>query len=634
VATNLSRPGTQKALPVAEAKNRVLELIAEGLKLDEACAIVQRSVETYRDWMKKDPEFRASVQGIRTARQEVKNEGKANLPPFDVFCRDYLHQPLAIHQLRMWDVIEGRPPREMHPALRYDPAGVAEWEPRTPGDPAGRVIINIPPGFAKTTSISINYVTYLIHRNPNIKIVVVCKDQTLAKDILSAVKFRLTSAVYREMHTRFAPEGGWKDKDNSWASDRIRVQGKDDGEKDPTFQALGIGGRIYGARSDVIILDDSVTLANVREYTPQKKWLLQEVESRLDGGGLLALLGTRVAPTDLYSEMRETADWEDNKVFTYFSQPALLSEGDGGVATWESLWPERFPAKRLAAARRDEDSWAMVYQQQDVSADATFKSEAVEAAINRLRFPGILTQKGVGHREGGMDGLYVVGGLDPATVGSTAMIVAALDRETGKRYVLDGFNQANTSPKQMRDTVKHLTDTYAIREWVVEKNAFQKFLTQDPELNQFLQTRGCRLTEHYTTANKRDADWGIQTMSPLFNSCGRPQDGNAGGRWIRTPDTALIELPNPKQNPWASALINQLVIWQPEGMAQKAKTDLVMALWFTHIAFEKIMQRGRKKQTHLQSPFMSPGRQANQQVISLSALRREKQELLDQEGVG
>jgi len=252
LASNLARPSGQKKLGIADAKGKVLELVRNGHTVAEAMRAVQRTEETYKSWRKGDTEFRYAIDDIRAVKKEEIESGRPPLPPFDVFCDEWLKQPLAIHQLRMWDVLEGREPREILPALRYEPSPLVFEPVNYPDLPAGRVIINVPPGFAKTTSISINWVTYLIHKNPNIKIVIVCKDQTLAKDILSAVKFRLTSAVYREMHNRFAPEGGWKDPDNSWAADRIRVQGKDDGEKDPTLQALGIGGRIYGARSDVI----------------------------------------------------------------------------------------------------------------------------------------------------------------------------------------------------------------------------------------------------------------------------------------------------------------------------------------------------------------------------------------------
>lgn len=44
-------------------------------------------------------------------------------------------------------------------------------------------------------------------------------------------------------------------------------------EKDPTLQALGMGGQIYGARADLIILDDVITTANAHEWEKQLDWL-------------------------------------------------------------------------------------------------------------------------------------------------------------------------------------------------------------------------------------------------------------------------------------------------------------------------------------------------------------------------
>jgi hypothetical protein len=85
----------------------------------------------------------------------------------------------------------------------------------------------------------------------------------------------------------------------------------------------------------------------------------------------------------------------------------------------------------------------------------------------------------------------------------------------------------------MRDTVKRLTEMYGIHEWVIERNAFQRFLTQDEELKSFLRSHGCKLTEHYTNENKYDSDFGIATMAPLFLSCGEPASNGGGGKWRR-----------------------------------------------------------------------------------------------------
>lgn len=625
---NLARGSGQKSTSKSDAQERVLSAIAAGKTVAEAMRLVQRSEETYKKWRESDLSFRQSVDAIRAQRTAAHGEDRPELPSFPDFCRDYLKQPLFPHQIRMWDVLEGREPRDMEACFRFDQTPL-EYEPvNFPEAPAGRVIINVPPGHAKTTSISINWVVYQIHKNPNIKIVVVCKDQGLAMDILSAVKFRLTDEVFMDMHQKFAPEGGWRDPDNSWSATKIRVQGKDDGSHSPTFQALGIGGRIYGSRSDIILLDDSITLANVNDYVRQQRWLTQEVESRLDGGGLLALLGTRVAPTDLYSEVREMEDWEGRKVFTYFSMPALIDEGEGKMEDWKTLWPERFPARRLSQIRRaDQSQWALVYQQQDVSENATFPHRAVEASINSQRFPGLMHAGVEGHRPEGMNGLYVIAGLDPAAAGNTAMVVAGLDRLTGKLFVLDGINRTNLHAEKLIQEVQRLTEQYSINEWVIEANAVQRFISQIPQIQDWLRGRGCKITPHQTNKNKRDPDFGVQAMAQLFLSCGEPaENAPAGAIWTKTPSKALIELPTPRQNAWVAELINQLVIWQPSEMTRGQKTDLVMALWFANIASQRLVGKKRRRQTHLNTPFLSPGAKKRQGVISLAALRREKQE--------
>jgi len=86
------------------------------------------------------------------------------------------------------------------------------------------------------------------------------------------------------MHLRFAPEGGWKDESYPWTSTEIYVRGKGETDvdkigKDPTVQALGLGGQIYGTRSDLIFMDDVITLKNARDIERQMLFLDREVES-------------------------------------------------------------------------------------------------------------------------------------------------------------------------------------------------------------------------------------------------------------------------------------------------------------------------------------------------------------------
>lgn len=631
------RPTNKKEISVKDAKSRVLDLIAEGATIDEAMAAVSRKKATYLDWRKHDEDFRAKIDGIREANAEVKNQGRPEVPDFPEFCRDWLKEPLYPHQMRAWQVIQGQAPESLHPSMGYHP-----------GNP-DRILMNFPPDHAKSTTFTVNMVVWLIHKNPTINIVIISQSSNMAERFLGEIKFKLTDPLYREMHLRFAPEGGWKDKDRSWTNTAIYVQGKD-GRKDPTVLALGLSGQIYGARADVIIMDDVITTKNNREIEKQMTYLGREVQSRLPARNnlkekrlpkefpatnLLLVLGTRVAPIDLYRELMEVKNFYGEPVWTYLRQPAVLEYGNGTPEDWKTLWPERYDGPSLATLRQGEASWALIYQQLNVTDDMTFKAEAVEASVNGGRFAGPMTKDGKYHRPGGMDGLYVIAGLDPATTGATAMIVLGYDPETQKRWVLDGFNKLDCKPHEMRQKMQYFTETYRVNMWVIERNAYQRSITQDRDLLDYLRGQGCQLKEHTTGTNKFDSDFGIATMGPLFDTCGEPDPKNPSGYWKRTPNRALIELPSKAQNGFVADLVQQLIVWQPEGMANKQKTDLVMALWFCEIAVKQRQKLTKKKQYYRDVPFMSAARRDARQVISLSEIRRQRlEEQYESEGTG
>jgi hypothetical protein len=88
-------------------------------------------------------------------------------------------------------------------------------------------------------------------------------------------------------------------------------------------------------------------------------------------------------------------------------------------------------------------------------------------------------------------------------------------------------------------------------------------VTQNRDLRNFLGNHGTMLREHFTGANKNDIDFGVASMSMLF-------DGALEGK-------GLIRLPSRSQQEGVKALVEQLVTWFPQS---KAKQDTVMALWF------------------------------------------------------
>lgn len=563
-------------------KKQVIDFLMQGYSVQRAMDAVGRSVKTYEYYRKTDPQFATACDKVRsmTARGEI-NAPTREVPPFPEFSETYLGVKVFEHQKHWIDLLEGREPENLHPAIAYEQ-----------GSP-DLLIVNTPPEHAKSTTITVNYAVYRICQNPNIRIMVVSKTQAMAQKFLLSIKNRLTHPRYQDLQLTFGPPGGYEKNSDSWKQDLIYLssEARDSGEKDPTVQAIGIRGHIYGARADLIIMDDCVDHTNAHEYEKQIDWIQSEVMSRIDNdNGRLLVVGTRLRPKDLYSELRDPMRYPDEtSPWTYFAQPAVLDFAED-PKDWVTLWPKTNMAPVSGKGEPDEDGlytkwdgpalnkkrgrmspnlWAMVYQQQQVHEDSAFPSEAIKGVINGARNFGIIPKGKSGVRWNGMDGLIVIAGLDPAGSGFTAAVCLALDVSTQKRYLLDVSNVAGMKPDAIRSLIKDWTDKYNVSEWRVEKNAFQTMLTQDREVREYLSVRGAMLREHHTGQNKWDTDYGVASLTTLFYGW---EDGEA-----------LIEFPSTHASEGIKALIEQLVTWYPDA-PKSQKTDTVMAFWFAELA--------------------------------------------------
>jgi hypothetical protein len=390
---------------------------------------------------------------------------------------------------------------------------------------------------------------------------------------------------------------------------------------------LGIGQQIYGARADLIILDDVEDLNNAHQYAVHLDYIMQDVMTR---DAPLLVVGTRVAPVDLYSELMnpEHYDGEDSD-WTYLSQPAILEPADD-PKDWVTLWPRtdrphsrhpgvpdengewsKWDGERLSKLRRKikPATWALVYMQQPTIEDSTFSIEAINA-VQEQRMRGVAVK---------CFSKYTVAGLDPAATGFTACTVLTADRDTGKRHLIDVFNK-QVRNEGLRQLIYDFTEKYDINEWRIERNAFQAFLTQDREINQFLASRGVRLKEHTTgsrtsgsTVGKHDPNWGVSSLDVLFRG------------W--EDKTALLTLPAMGQNEAYRQFKEQLVTWYPDA-PKTQKTDLVMSFWFAELGCrDQLRHLGVKRQTHLDNPFLSENDLQNRTVINIDEWIRDQQAL-------
>jgi hypothetical protein len=574
-----------------EAKAKVLALVAEGHPVPKAMQMCGKKTDTIRIWIMRDKQFASALED---AKEEAKSNSIKALGidkqdiAFSQFSELFLGQRVFPHHQNWVDLLEGREPSWKHESLIYERGDVS------------RMLVNVPPEHAKSTVITVNYSSYRIALDPNIRIIVVSKTLVKAREFVYSIKQRLSHPRYLKMQMAYGPEGGWKQDADTWRVDTVYLgnDARNSSEKDPTIQALGMGGQIYGARADLIILDDCITTANAHEYDKQIDWLQKEVITRLGKNGKLLIVGTRIAPTDFYKELRNPKHWSSGKTpFTYMGMPAVLKYA-AKPEDWETLWPKsdipwdgdddtpdedglfsKWDGPTLYKRRGEvtPSTWALVYQQEDVQENSIFPPQLVQGSTNTARRRGVLKPGARGCPER-VEG-YTIVGFDPAMgTGHAAFVVINYNRADGKIYVLDTVNMSEPTPQKIRSQIEELTLKYSPQEFRVESNAHQKAYSLDEELRNWLAVHGVRLDSHFTGKNKWDTSFGVASMSTLFGTI--QNDKHQGNN--------IIELPSSEGSEGIKALVQQLLTWKPD---TRGKTDCVMALWFAVMRAREMMQQ-------------------------------------------
>jgi hypothetical protein len=607
-----------------EDKSKVIAHVETGIEVRAAIAMVGRKPDVLKKWL-TDPVFAKNLEIARTAGSDLMkvtlgSENGKNID-FATFSKEFLGNEVFPHQQDWIDVLEGREPSWLHPAMSYEKGN------------KNRILINVPPEHAKSTVITVGYSTYRIAMDSNVRIIVVSKTLNKAREFVYSIKQRLSHPRYAKLQQVYGPSGGWKEDSDTWKTDTVYLgqEARDSSEKDPTLQALGIGGQIYGARADLIILDDVITTANAHEWEKQLEWLQKEVITRLGKNGKLLIVGTRIGAVDLYRELRNPEHWSGGaSPFTRLAMPAAL-EIDDNPDKWVTLWErsdrpwdgdddavpdedgyyQKWDGPALFARRSEvtASTWALVYQQQDIDDDAIFNPTIVNACVNRMRKPGPLRMGAPGHPR---DGQWVtLIGMDPAMAGKTALVVYAIDRQSGKRLVLDAYNMSDPTPGKIRAIIEDWINTYKPVELRIEINAHQKMYEVDEEFRQYLANKGVRFSSHFTGKNKWDTDFGVAAMQGLFGT----MTSNKHNR------DNLIELPDPQYHEGIKALINQLITWKP---GTRNPTDVVMALWFCEIKAKEMIQHSGNQIWHATSRFVTQRQMAQQAVVNLDDLAMEQ----------
>lgn len=623
-----------KSMSVATAKVQVIALLGAGALVDDAMASVGRVRKTYENWRANDPDFAKRVDDARAKRNSFIARDVPELNAtlgFEEWRLKFLGRETYDHQRQWIDILEERSPKVLHQSIKYEA-----------GKP-NRILINTPPFHAKSTVITQEYVTYRICMNPNVRVLIVSKTQEKAKAFLHSVKRMLTEPQFSMLQAAYAPPDGFKPKrggGDAWMATKIYVAGRgiaaaDPAAKDPTCEALGIGGHIYGARADLIILDDCVTLDNSGNHAKQVEWLNQEVMSRAKNGKII-VVGTRVASVDLYSELRNGDNYISGRSpWTYLGQPAVLEYGET-PEDWVTLWPRSSqPLDEENADAPDEEglypawdgralsdvresvrprTWSLVYMQQEVAEDTVFHPSCVWGSVDRRRKPGPLTAGAWGHPRNGSEGMHSILSIDPAGTGEAFMLAVAVDRVTKDRWVCNAWSHHGATPAWYAEKLEQLYPEYGFAEIVVEQNGYASWIIQDTRIVSFCRNRGILITPHYTSRNKQDPNFGVASIAPLFGSVRRIHEG--AGREVFNDDN-IIHLPDPAKSEGVKLLIEQLIAWQPGKLGKDLRQDGPMSLWFAELRARIVANptSTSKTESFTRGRFLTPRQLRSRMII-------------------
>ena len=497
------------------------------------------------------------------------------------------------------------------------------------------VVLNCPPGAGKSTLFH-DVAVWCIVRNRSIRVMIGSISQTLAKQYSRRIRETLERTMPLQPDPELVRRGLALNAEGCLALDYGRFKPQNLGalwraeefiveqqtlsgldNKEPTVSAYGIDSEFIGHRADLCLFDDVASPENAKESVARDKLIERwdsMAEARCDPGGLLAVVGQRLGPGDLYAhclskitydDFDDLYDGSDVKVFTELeTQPekkhkyhhliykAYYEELDTGPSSRKlsSLpWPEgplldpyRLSWKDLSYVRyNNPGKFKIVYQQENM-AEGAYLIERTWATggigNDGTMYPGCIdNDRRPGHIPINLSPPIIsIASVDPSPTQFWAIQWWLFQPETNLRYLVDverirltaeellGYDTgAKTYGGIMEEWQNRSFDMgYPISHWIVEVNAAQRFLLAHDFVRKWQALHGVNVVPHTTSRNKLDENLGVEALLPPL--------------WR----TGQVRLPTMRDNWKTMAFIDEMSTWSRN---KKNGTDLVMAHWFAEL---------------------------------------------------
>jgi hypothetical protein len=201
---------------------------------------------------------------------------------------------------------------------------IAHWLSHHPHHARKRFVLQAFRGCGKSTLVGL-YAAWRLMHNPDMRILVLAADQTLATKMVRMVRKVIEKHPLTQSLRPLKME--------QWAADRITVQ-RPTVSRDPSILAAGIKSNITGMRADLIIADD-VEVPKTSDTADKRSVLrqhLKELDFILTPQGEILYIGTPHAEDSIYTSFCSS--------YIHLTIPLCDTRG-------RSVWPERFPNTRI-----------------------------------------------------------------------------------------------------------------------------------------------------------------------------------------------------------------------------------------------------------------------------------------------
>jgi len=622
---------------------------ASGMSIKDAAKIAGVHINTAQKWDSKKRKVKAELElanldGAKVRKKEGGVQADAwqkvmdvsDLPP--VIPYDRL-KPEAQRALTDFDYFRrrylGRVPSPWQVDAAYQ---IEAW---LLNDDKEFVVLNCPPGAGKSTLFH-DVAVWQIVKNRKIRVMIGSVSQALAKMYSRRIRETLERqfpldpdpilidkglAIKAEAclaidFGRFKPSTSG----SLWRAEEFIVEQEDMGgldNKEPTVSAYGIESEFIGHRADLCLFDDVASPENAKESAARDKLIERwdsMAEARVDPGGLLAVVGQRLGPLDLYAHCLAKItyeDFEDNydgsdttdiseekeplkkHKYHHLIYKAYYEELDTGklskrntAAAWPVgplLDPYRLSWKDLSYVKHSNPAkFAVVYQQED-QAEGNYLIERVWATggvgADGVMYPGCIdNDRRPGHIPQNLQPpLISIASVDPSPTMFWAIQWWIYQPETNLRFLIDcervkltaegllGYDISGRTYSGIMEDWQNRSFEYGypISHWIVEVNAAQRFLLAHDFVRKWQALHTVNVIPHTTSRNKLDENLGVEALLPNLWRSGQ------------------VRLPTMRENWKTLAFIEEMSSWTRD---KKAGTDLVMAHWFAELHAPKLRQ--------------------------------------------